>query len=113
MCLAIPAKIREKTGTNLAVVDVMGVTRTISLDLVEDVDLDDWVLMHAGFAIEVIDEQFAAETLELLKSMPFLEEDTTLAGEAPVPFTGTMLSDAAASSTSGAQVAAATTEGAQ
>jgi hydrogenase expression/formation protein HypC len=94
MCLAIPAQVREKTGVNLAVVDVMGVTRTISLDLVPDAGIDDWVLMHAGFAIEIVDEQFAAETLEILRSMPFLEEDTTLTGEEPVPFTGTMISDA-------------------
>jgi hydrogenase expression/formation protein HypC len=96
MCLAIPAKVIEKTGTNLAVVEVMGVTRTISLDLVPTAELGQWVLMHAGFGIEIIDEQFAQETLELLQSIPYLEEDTTLTGEAPKAFTGTMISDAPA-----------------
>ena len=88
MCLAIPAKVREKKGVNLAVVDVMGVTRTISLDLVPGADIDDWVLMHAGFAIELIDEQYANETLELMRSLPYFSEDETLSGEPPVPFEG-------------------------
>lgn len=96
MCLAIPAKVREKTGVNLAVVDVLGVTRKVSLDLVPGTDIGDWVLVHAGFAIEKVDEQFAQETLELLRSMPYLEEDTTLTGEAPAAFSGTMISDAEA-----------------
>ena len=94
MCLAVPAKVREKKGVNLAVVDVMGVTRTISLDLVPTAQIDDWVLMHAGFAIEVIDEQFAQETLEIIRSMPFFAEDETFLGEEPVAFEGTMISDA-------------------
>jgi hydrogenase expression/formation protein HypC len=76
MCLAIPAKVQEKTGFNLAVVDVMGVKRTISLDLTPDAEVNDWVLMHAGFAIERIDEAFAQETLELLTSLPLDESDT-------------------------------------
>ena len=93
MCLAVPAKVREKSGVNLAIVDVLGVTRKVSLDLVPGTDVGDWVLVHAGFAIEKVDEQFAQETLELLRSMPYLEEDTTLTGEAPSEFTGSMYSD--------------------
>lgn len=94
MCLAIPAQVREKSGVNLATVDVLGVTRKVSLDLVPATDIGDWVLVHAGFAIEKVDEQFAQETLELLRSMPYLQEDTTITGEAPVAFEGTMYSDA-------------------
>ena|GEM_PF-355928 len=90
MCLAVPARIKEKTGANLAVVDVMGVTRTISLDLVPSADIDDWVLMHAGFAIDVVDEQFAAETIELIHSVQFSDDGGTVTGAAPVPFEGTM-----------------------
>jgi len=84
MCLAIPAQVKEKTGVNSAVVDVMGVTRTISLDLVPTAKVDDWILMHAGFAIDVVDEQFAQETLELIRSIPFAD-GLTLSGEEPVP----------------------------
>jgi len=94
MCLAIPALVREKSGVNLATVDILGVTRKVSLDLVSDAEVGDWVLVHAGFAIEKVDEQFANETLELLKSLPFFEEDTTLMGDSPVEFTGHMDSDA-------------------
>jgi len=90
MCLAIPAQIKEKTGVNLAVVDVMGVTRKISLDLVPGANIDDWVLMHAGFAIEIVDEKFAAETIELIHSVQFSDDGGTLTGAAPVPFEGTM-----------------------
>ena len=90
MCLAIPAQIKEKTGVNLAIVDVMGVTRKISLDLVPNADIDDWVLMHAGFAIDVVDEQFATETIELIHSVQFSDDGGTLTGEAPIPFEGTM-----------------------
>ena len=94
MCLAIPAKVREKKGVNLALVDVMGVTRTISLDLVPQAEIDDWVLMHAGFAIEVIDEEFANETLELIRSIPYFSEEETLSGEPPVEFEGSMVGKA-------------------
>lgn len=108
MCLAIPAKVREKSGVNLATVDVLGVTRKVSLDLVPGTDIGDWVLIHAGFAIEKVDEQFAQETLEILRSMPYLEEDTTLTGETPAEFTGTMssedkLDEAAPSAAGGAE----------
>ena len=90
MCLAVPAQIKEKTGANLAVVDVLGVTRKISLDLVPDAGIDDWVLMHAGFAINQIDEQHASETLELIRSIQFSDDGGTVTGEAPVAFEGSM-----------------------
>lgn len=85
MCLAVPAQIREKSGENLAVVEVLGVTRTISLDLVTDAGIGDWVLMHAGFAIEQVDETFAMETLELIRALPYLSEETNIFGETPTP----------------------------
>jgi hydrogenase expression/formation protein HypC len=90
MCLAVPAKIEKKTGHNLAVVDVMGVSRTISLDLVPEAEAGDWVLMHAGFAINHIDEDHAQETLELIQSVQFSDDGKTLAGQDPIEFTGTM-----------------------
>lgn len=89
MCLAIPAQVRElpAEGIGLATVDILGVTRKISLDLIEDPHVDDWVLVHAGFAIDKVDEAYAQETLELLRSLPF-EDGNTIMGEAPVPFEG-------------------------
>lgn len=67
MCLAIPSKVISVGEYRMADVDIMGVQRNVSLDLVPDAKEGDWVLVHAGFAIEVVDEQFANESLELIK----------------------------------------------
>lgn len=66
MCLAIPSKI-TKIENLMAVIDVDGVRREASLLLVEDAQVGDYVIVHAGFAISKIDEQAALETLALLK----------------------------------------------
>ncbi len=70
MCLAIPAKIIESKDDNMATVDILGVTRDVSLDLTPEAKPDDYVLVHAGFAIEVVDPDYALETVELIKEMP-------------------------------------------
>lgn len=75
MCLAIPARVCDRDDLGMGTVDIMGVTRQISLDLVPDAKPGEFVLVHAGFAIEVVSEQFAAESLELIKQMPFFSED--------------------------------------
>lgn len=76
MCLAIPAKVIELGSERMASVDIMGVTRKISTDLVPSVTVGDYVLVHAGFAIQIVDEQYAEETLDLLRSIPeLIEED--------------------------------------
>ncbi|MDH4139486.1 MAG: HypC/HybG/HupF family hydrogenase formation chaperone [Coriobacteriia bacterium] len=69
MCLAIPARVISLEDQNMAEVDIMGVSRHVSLDLVPEAHEDDYVLVHAGFAIQVVDEQYAEETLELLKEL--------------------------------------------
>ena len=66
MCLAIPSKI-TKIENDMADIDVDGVRRQASLLLVEDAQVGDYVIVHAGFAISKIDEQAALETLALLK----------------------------------------------
>ncbi len=68
MCLAIPAKIIS-IDDNIAEVEIAGVTRKVSLDLAPEAKLDDYVLVHAGFAIQVIDEEEALKTLELFKEI--------------------------------------------
>ncbi|AFM42384.1 hydrogenase assembly chaperone HypC/HupF [Desulfosporosinus acidiphilus SJ4] len=65
MCLAIPAKIVSIDGI-IAKVDMMGNERIVSIDLVPEVRIGEYVLVHAGFAIGVIDDQSAKETEELL-----------------------------------------------
>ncbi len=67
MCLAIPMKIIEIDGF-AAVAEVEGVTRQVRLDLLPDVSLGDYVLIHAGLAISKVNAKEAAETLEMLKS---------------------------------------------
>ena len=65
MCLAIPAKVISIEGSN-ALVAIEDVKYTASLLLLEDVSPGDFVLLHAGFAIEKIDPEKAAETMQLL-----------------------------------------------
>ncbi len=69
MCLGIPVKVMEVDGQT-AVVDVGGARRDISLLLLEDVKPGDWVILHAGFAIEKMDEAEAEKTLALLRELP-------------------------------------------
>ncbi len=68
MCLAVPGRIAEIDGAT-ARVDFGGVTRDASLTLVPEASVGDYVLVHAGFAIEVLDENEAAETLELFRDL--------------------------------------------
>ncbi len=71
MCLAIPGQIIQITDgeSRLAVVNVSGVTRTISLRLVPEAKEGDWVLVHVGFALQVLDERAAEETLKVLSQI--------------------------------------------
>jgi hydrogenase expression/formation protein HypC len=66
MCLAIPSKI-TKIENNMATIDVEGVQRQASLLLLEDARVGDYVFVHAGFAIQKLDEAAARETLDLLR----------------------------------------------
>ena len=75
MCLAIPAKVTEMGEGGLATVDILGVTREISVDLTPSAQVGSYVLVHAGFAIEVVDEQFAQETIDLIRQFPELVAD--------------------------------------
>ena len=75
MCLAIPEKVTEMKDNRLATVDILGVTRDISLDLTPQANVGDFVLVHAGFAIEVVDPDYAQETIDLIKQFPELAGD--------------------------------------
>jgi len=68
MCLAIPALVKSITGY-LAMVDIEGVTREVSLQLTPDAKVGDYVLLHTGYAISIIDEAEAQETLKLLRQI--------------------------------------------
>jgi hydrogenase expression/formation protein HypC len=74
MCLAVPSKVIS-VQDNTAVIDVYGAQRTISLLLMEDKPAaGDYVLVHAGFAIQKIDEDYAKETMILLDQFTALQE---------------------------------------
>jgi hydrogenase expression/formation protein HypC len=68
MCLAIPMQIIEIDGFT-AVAEVDGVSRQVRLDLLPEVVLGDYVLIHAGLAIARVDAEHAQETLTLLRSL--------------------------------------------
>ncbi len=72
MCLAIPAKVLDKKENGMAEVDILGVVREVCLDLVPRAEEGGYVLVHAGYAIEVVDERYAQETLDLIREMPDL-----------------------------------------
>ena len=65
MCLAIPARVVALGDEEEAVVDMGGVRKSISLALVEDVGVGDWVIFHVGFALSRLDPEEAARTLAL------------------------------------------------
>ena len=67
MCLAIPAKVVEIISKDTILVDFGGVKREVKSTLLEDkIKLDDYVLVHIGFAMAIVEEEEALETLKLL-----------------------------------------------
>jgi len=68
MCLAMPAQIVEITGRR-AQVTLLGNVRQADLSLLEGAEVGDWVLVHAGFAIERLSQEDARQTLELLAAI--------------------------------------------
>jgi len=69
MCLAVPAKILEKTKDGGAVVDMAGAKKEVSLLMLEGAKEGDFVLVHAGFAISKMDKKDAEAELALLKEI--------------------------------------------
>ena len=80
MCLAIPSKI-VKIEDNVATIDIDGVRREASLLLVENPVVGDYVIVHAGFAINKINEQDAMESLNLIREAASLIFDTPKKGD--------------------------------
>ena len=73
MCLAVPGKVTSINDSNpelkMAKVNFNGVTKDICIQWLPDVKIDDYVLVHVGFALNTIDEKDAIETLQMLKQM--------------------------------------------
>jgi hydrogenase expression/formation protein HypC len=66
MCLAIPAKIIEMRNGSMALVEFDGVIKEISLAMIENPAIGDYVIIHVGFAISKIDQDEALKTLDLI-----------------------------------------------
>jgi hydrogenase expression/formation protein HypC len=77
MCLAVPGKVLsiDEGQGRLAKVQFGGITRTVSLDLVPEAGVGDYVLVHVGFAIGMIDEEEARKTLEALSQLADLRDE--------------------------------------
>ena len=69
MCLAVPMKVIELLPGERAVVDMDGVSMEISLSLLTDVKIGDYVIVHTGFALEILDIAEAEKTLSMLREI--------------------------------------------
>ena len=75
MCVAIPAKLIEIKENNIGLVDIMGARQNVALDLLADsVKLGDYLLIHVGYAINILDEEEALKTLEIFKEIAELQD---------------------------------------
>ncbi|MGQ9552491.1 MAG: HypC/HybG/HupF family hydrogenase formation chaperone [Anaerolineae bacterium] len=73
MCLAVPALLKTRTG-DIGVIELGGVEREVSLALTPEASIGNYVIVHAGFAINVLDEEEAQATLALLRELGKAEE---------------------------------------
>ena len=68
MCLAIPGKVIKMEGSH-AIADFDGVRRKITIGLCDGVEIGKYVLVHAGYAIQIVDEEEAMESISLWREM--------------------------------------------
>ena len=69
MCLALPVKVIELGSNDTAIVDLGGVRKEISLALLDDVNVGDYVILHVGYALSKLDPDEAAKTLALFAAL--------------------------------------------
>ena len=74
MCLAIPARIEELTTPGNAIVNLGGVRKEISLALVDDASVGEYVIVHVGYALQKVDQDEAERTLEMFAEIGQLDE---------------------------------------
>ncbi len=73
MCLAIPVRIEELTTPGNAIVNLGGVRKEVSLALVDDVAIGDYVIVHVGYALQKLDQEEAERTLAMFAEMSQLD----------------------------------------
>lgn len=69
MCLGVPGKVLEKMDNGVAKVDVHGNQMDVSIKLTPEVEEGQFVLIHAGFAMEIVDEEVAQETISYMEEL--------------------------------------------
>lgn len=69
MCLAVPGKITAILNEKAAMVEFMGIKKKVATDILEEVKIGEYVIVHAGFAINKLDKKEALETIEALKEL--------------------------------------------
>lgn len=77
MCLGIPGKILsiyDNHGTKMAKIDFGGVSREACIEVIPDAKPGDWTIVHAGFALNLLSEEEAQETLDILQQMSDLAD---------------------------------------
>jgi len=75
MCLALPAKIVALEGEDMAVVALEGVKKSVSIALIEDTQVGDYVLVHVGYALHKVSEEEAERTLAIMAEAGVLTEE--------------------------------------
>ncbi len=86
MCLAVPARILqtfEQNGLRMARVDFGGVQREICLDYVPEARVGDYCIIHVGFAISLLSDSEARETLDLLTQVANAGSESAVASDDP------------------------------
>jgi hydrogenase expression/formation protein HypC len=76
MCLAIPVQVVERIGASAALVDLGGVRKEISLELVDGVEVGDYVILHVGYALTRLDPDEARRTLALFGTAGVLDQES-------------------------------------
>lgn len=86
MCLAVPGQIvevREDRGTTMGIVDFDGIRKEICLAYLPDAQVGQYTIVHVGFAISIVDEASALETLAMFRDLGILEEELGEEPDAP------------------------------
>lgn len=84
MCLAIPCQVVELREADQAVIEVAGVRKVISLALVEDIAVGDFVIVHVGYALTRLDPEEARRTLEAFAELGELQDSLDELGGQPL-----------------------------
>ena len=74
MCLAIPARIEQLIAEDSAIINLGGMRKEVSLALVENIAVGDYVIVHVGYALQKLDQEEAAHTLAMFAEMSAMND---------------------------------------